>query len=119
MPPLIYNFKKSFSTGIFPERLKYSVIKTSNMKGDNTEPSNYRPLSMLSSCSKPLEKALYLRLVEHINIYNKIIRQKFGFRKILATEDAIFNLTHEVLNAFISKILVASIFYDLEKALIM
>jgi len=71
---------------------------------------------MLTSSSKPLEKALYLRLVEHINIYNIINIQKFGFRKMLATENAIFNLTHEILNAFISEILVGNIFYDLEKA---
>ena len=90
-------------------------------KGDKTDPSNYRPIMMLTSFSKVLEKALCKGLVEHINKYNTRILngQQFGFRKGLTTEVAIFNLTHEILNAFNSKALVGSIFCDLEKLLIL
>jgi len=56
--------------------------------------------SLLTSFSKVFEKALYIRLNEHINNYNILIGQQFGFRKRLAMEDAIFKLTHENLNAF-------------------
>jgi len=54
--PLTYICNKSVITGIFPERLKYSIIKPLYKKGDKTDPSNYRPLSMLTSFSKVLEK---------------------------------------------------------------
>jgi hypothetical protein len=51
------------SAGSFPERLKYSIIKPLYKRGDKTDPSNYRPTSMLTSFSKVLEKALYSRLI--------------------------------------------------------
>ena len=41
---------------------------------------------------------------------------QFGFRKGIATEDAIFNLTNEILTALNSKTMVGGIFCDLEKA---
>jgi len=59
---------------------------------------------------------LYIRLIEHINNNNIWVGQKFGFRKRLSTEDAIFKLTHEILNALNYKVMVGSIFNDLEKA---
>jgi hypothetical protein len=69
-------------TGIFPERLKYSTIKPLYKKGDKTDLSNYRLISLLTSFSKVIEKALYNRLTEYVN-NNKILNsQQYGFRKI-------------------------------------
>jgi len=53
---------------------------------------------LLISFSKVFEKALYIKVIEHINNNNILVGQQFGFRKRLATEDAIFKLTHEILN---------------------
>jgi hypothetical protein len=114
--PLTYICNKSVSTRLFPEQLKYSIIKPLYMKGDKTDPSNYGPISMLTSFSKVLEKALYNRLIEYLNNNNILNTQQSGFRKNLATEDAIFRLIHEILNALNSKIMVGSIFFDLAKA---
>jgi hypothetical protein len=103
-------------TRIFPERLKYSTIKPLYKKGDKTDISNYKPISLLTSFSKVTEKALYNRLTEYVN-NNKILNsQQYGFRKNLATEDSIFKLTHEILTALNSKKMVGSIFFDLAKA---
>ena len=90
-------------TRIFPERFKYSTIKPIYKKGDKADLSNYRPISLLTSFSKVIEKALYNRLVEYVNNNKILISQQFGFRKNLATEDAIFKLTQEVLTALNSK----------------
>jgi hypothetical protein len=63
-----------------------------------------------------MEKALYNRLIEYLN-NNKILNsQQFGFRKNLATEDAIFKLTQEILTALNSKKMVGTIFFNLAKA---
>jgi len=67
-------------------------------------------------CSKVFEKALHIRLIERINNNNILVGQQFGFKKRLAMKDAIFKLTHEILNALNNKVMVGSIFYDLEKA---
>jgi len=46
------------SSGIFPDRLKYAIVKPLLKKGDKTKISNYRPISILSSFSKILEKVM-------------------------------------------------------------
>jgi len=114
--PLTFICNKSISTGTFPEQLKHSIIKPLYKKGDKTDPSNYRPISILTSFSKVFEKALYNRLIEYLKKNNILNAQQFGFRKRYSTEDAIFKLTHEILNALNSQTLVGSIFFDLAKA---
>ena len=96
--------------------MKFSTVKPIHKKGDRKNPANYRPVSLLTSFSKVLEKALYNRLAEHFSTYNLLVGYQFGFRKGIAIEDAIFKLTIEILHAFNSKKLVGSIFCDLEKA---
>ena len=70
----------------------------------------------MSSFSKVFEKALHIRLTEHFKTNKLLVRNKFGFRKGIATEDAIFKITNEILNAFNNKMMAGSIFCDLEKA---
>ena len=45
-----------------------------------------------------------------------MIKNQFVFRKGVATEDAIFKLTNEILNALNNKTMASSIFCDMEKA---
>jgi hypothetical protein len=70
----------------------------------------------LKAFSKVLEKALYNGLIDHININSLLNSQQYGFRSNLSTDNAIFNLTYEILKALNSKMTVGSIFFDLEKA---
>jgi len=44
------------------------------------------------------------------------VGNQFGFRKGTAPEDAIFNLTNEILNALNNKTMAGGIFCNLEKA---
>jgi len=71
---------------------------------------------MLTAFSKVLENVLYNRLMDYLNSNNLLHSQQFGFRKRLSTDDAIFKLTHKILNALNNKVMVGSIFFDLAKA---
>jgi len=116
LSPLTHICNKSFSLGIFPDRLKYSEIKPLFKKGDTLNISNYRPISILTSFSKVLEKAVYTQLYEHCNKLNILVDEQFGFRNKFATTDAIFKLINETQSALNEKITVGGIFCDLEKA---
>jgi len=70
LSPLTYIFNKILSTGIFPERLKFSELRPLFKKGDTTEFSNYRPISLLTSFSKINEKIIYKRLYSYLNDNN-------------------------------------------------
>ena len=65
--PLTHIRKKSLSSGIFPDCLKYATVKPLFKKGDKSKISNYRPISILSSFSKVLEKVMHNQLQEHLN----------------------------------------------------
>ena len=69
----------SFNIGIFPNALKMANIKPIFKSGNQSELSNYRPISLLNSFSKIYEKASYNRLLKFI-IKNDILYEKqFGF----------------------------------------
>jgi hypothetical protein len=94
LSPLMYIFNKILSTGIFSERLKFSEVKPLYKKGDKTEFSNYRPISLLTSFSNIIEKIIYKRLYCHLNNNNNIlVNEQFGFREKLSTETATYTLT--------------------------
>ena len=108
--PLTYICNKSTLSGIFPEHMKFSIVKPIYKMGNKMNPTNYRPMSLLASFLKVFEKALYIRLTEHFNTNKLLVGNQFGFREGTATEDAIFKLTNEILKALNNKTLTGSIF---------
>ncbi|KAK9880586.1 hypothetical protein WA026_011826 [Henosepilachna vigintioctopunctata] len=56
--PLCFVINHAFRTGIFPDSLKLSTIKPIFKKGDKDRLDSYRPISILSSFSKIIEKIL-------------------------------------------------------------
>ena len=116
LSPLTYIFNKVLSSGIFPHRLKYSEVKPIFKKGSTTEFSNYRPISLLNSFSKIIEKIIYKRLYNHLQEQNILVNEQFGFREKLSTDLATYALLNTILIALDKKNLVGGLFCDLQKA---
>jgi hypothetical protein len=114
--PLTHILNLVLSNGIFPSRLKYSIVKPLFKKGDKMIISNYRPVSLLPAFSKILEKIIYVRLYKLMTIHNVLGGEQYGFRKNSSTQKAIFNLLKEIMNALNNKQIVDEIFCDLQKA---
>jgi hypothetical protein len=106
---LTYICNKSMSSGIFPDRLKYAVVKPLFKKGDRSS------ISMLSSFSKVFEKVMYNRLQRHLCKYSILAEEQFGFRADSSTDKAIYKLINEALKALNSKSPVCGIFLILKK----
>jgi len=70
--------------------LTFTVTKPIYKKGDILKPTNYRPISLLTSFSKVFEKAFYIIPTEHFYSNKLLVGNQFGFRKGVATEDVIF-----------------------------
>jgi hypothetical protein len=102
--------------GIFHDRLKFSEVKPLFKKGDKTEFSNYRPISLLTSFSKIIEKILYKRLYQHLNENNILVKEQFGFREKSSTDMATYALLSTVLSSLDKKHIVGGVFCDLQKA---
>jgi hypothetical protein len=108
-----YICNKMLRGGVFPDRLKYALIKQLHKNGDVT---NYRPISLLTSFSKIFETIIYSRTLDHLNRHNILSTEQYGFRRGLKTDTAIYKLTTEILNAMNNKQTVGGVFCDLEKA---
>ena len=64
---VLFIFNLSFAQGIFPKLLKTAIVTPIYKSGSRNDPSNYRPISLLTIFSKLLEKLFYNRLLSFIN----------------------------------------------------
>jgi hypothetical protein len=116
LSPLTYIFNKILDKGIFPERLKFSEIKPLYKKGNAADFSNYRPISLLPSFSKIIEKLIYNRLYNYFDQQKLFAKDQHGFRLNTSTETATFSLLNTILSSLEHKDIVGSLFLDLQKA---
>jgi hypothetical protein len=77
--PIINIRNKMFAQCIYPERLKFSLIRPIYKTGDKSAPSNYRPISLSPVFSKIFEKVVYKRLFDHINKNAILNEYQYGF----------------------------------------
>jgi hypothetical protein len=108
--PFCHIFNKALPTGIFPSCLKFAVIVPIYKKGDRKNITNYRPISVLTSLCKILEKIIYRLSFEHINKYNILTNEQHGFRMKCSTETAAYVLINEILTSLNNKKKVGGIF---------
>jgi hypothetical protein len=114
--PLMYIRNESLATGEFPAFLKYAEVRPLFKSGRNTELSNFRPISVLTSFSKLFERIIYKRLYQHLNYNNILVSEQFGFIKDSSTSATTHKLLKEILDALNNNSLVGGIRCDIRKA---
>lgn len=117
---LIPVFKKVFnmclSAGIFPTDFKRALVHPIYKSGDRRSVNNYRPISVLTTLSKILEKIINKRLVKYLNAKNVLAPNQFGFRANKSTEDAVLEVTGTIIDNTNCKQTSLCTFIDLTKA---
>lgn len=100
-PELLLNmYNTCLSSGVFSERWKVArLVLVSKGKGDPELPSSYRPLCMLDTAGKVLEKLLRPRLLSAIKAAGDLSPHQHGFRKGRSTIDAITEVVEAVRSA--------------------
>lgn len=116
VPHLTYIFNMCLANGIFPYALKRSQISPIHKGGDRNHILNYRPISILPSISKLLEKIINSRLIKYLEDKNIISDNQFGFRKGKSTDDAVSTLTNFIAQKLDEGKKCIAIFLDLAKA---
>ena len=84
--------KFSFENGIFPDACKIAKIVAIHKNGNKSNPSNYRPISILTCFSKIFEGMLYKRLVCFFDKHKILIPEQYGFRKNIFTSHALLDI---------------------------
>ena len=90
--PLAKLFNLSLTTGKFPQMRKTASIVPIPKSGDKSDPSNYRPVSLLSIVSKLLEKIVYSFLWNHLTEHAPI---SDCFQKGKSTTTALLSTIHD------------------------
>lgn len=106
----------SIRTGVFPDAFKIANIVPIFKSGDKSEVGNYRPISLLPTVSKILEKCVKIQLTNYLEQEKLICEQQYGFQRGVNTSDALYDFTTFVTNKYGIKKCVLIIFLDLAKA---
>ena len=86
----------SISTGVYPNKLKMAKIIPIFKTDDDTDPSNYRPISLLSNFNRIFEKLIFKRMESFIAQHNMLSPSQYGFRKTLSTQHAILDIVSTI-----------------------
>ena len=114
--PLSLIFNLSITNGVFPSRMKLSET-TPLYKGKETYyTTNYRPISLLLTISKLLEKIVYKRTYEFLDQTDQFYNSQYGFRTSHSCKDAVCEITGEVLKNRENGKFTAALYLDLSKA---
>ena len=85
-------------------------------KGDSNDPLNYRPISIISSLSKPLEKHVLFHLQKHFSKYSVFHDNQSGFRGDHSCQTALIKSNELWLDAINSGRITGSLFVDFKQA---
>jgi Reverse transcriptase (RNA-dependent DNA polymerase) len=114
--PLKHVFSKSLTSGIVPSKFKIAKVIPLFKSGNCLDMSNYRPISLLSSFSKILEKIVHTRLYSYLSANSLISPNQFGFRPNHSTSHPMTLLINKLSSAINSKKHSIVVFCDLRKA---
>ncbi len=114
--PLFHILNLSLTTGVFPKALKTSRIVPIFKTGDPESCDNYRPISLLSSMSKILEKIVCVQLVNHLDRNNLLYINQFGFQRGKSTEHNLSKAINFIGNAMNEGLYSIGVFFDFKKA---
>lgn len=107
---------KILEKGIYPEELKTAKVIPVYKKGAQDELNNYRPISLLSTFSKIVEKVAKSRMINFINSTFMFDKYQYGFQRKNSTLGATADLLDHISSELDKNKYVIAVFVDLQKA---
>ena len=114
--PLTILINQVLNTGIFPDKRKIAKIIPIFFKDDQHNINNYRPISLLPTISKILEKIKDYQLSSYFEDMKIFSSSQYGFRVGHSTEYAAIDLIDKITTQMGNNMIPFSIFLDLSKA---
>lgn len=114
--PITHICNLAISSGLFPSIFKKALIKPVHKGGERDRVDNYRPISILPSMSKILERVMNDRLVRFLESQHLLSSSQYGFRRGRSTGDAVLDLVNSIITALDDRKRCITVFLDLAKA---
>ena len=115
-PSLVYIVNKSITSGSFPSLWKEAKVKPLFKSGDRDDINNYRPISILPTLSKLIEKWVDINFSLFLNNFNLLHKSQSGFRAKHSTESALILMVDSWLKALNAGKLIGTVMVDFRKA---
>ncbi|XP_062605203.1 uncharacterized protein LOC134266991 [Saccostrea cucullata] len=80
-PAMTLLFQASVDQGRIPDDWKSAKIAPVFKKGDRSQPSNYRPISLTSICCKIAEHIIHSSIITHLDDHKVLSDSQHGFSK--------------------------------------
>lgn len=110
-------FNSCLNLSYFPSIWKISkVIPIPKPNKNQSIASNYRPITLLDSCSKIFEKLILKRLKIHTDEHNIIPVEQFGFREHHSTTQQLARVIKNIKKSLKNKKSIGMVILDIEKA---
>ena len=114
--PLCHIINLSLSSGIVPNNMKIAKVIPIYKNEDPKLIKNYRPISLLPSFSKIIEKIVLKRLNMYLTEKSILSSTQYGFRENHSTELAILEFQNRIIKNLNRKKHSIGLFLDLSKA---
>ena len=114
--PLSILINKSLEQGYVPKMFKTAKVTPIYKAKDAQEFTNYRPISLLPTVSKILEKVVHKRLYNFLNMQGLLNPSQYGFMPKHSTIQAIAEFTSHISQSNEKHENSLSVFLDLSKA---
>ena len=114
--PLNILFNRSFREGKFPEYWKHSNLIPIPKKGDNSDPSNFRPVSLLCSVGKLQERIVFKQIHNFLIENDLIYKYQSGFLPKHSTHFQLIDIYHHICQAIDNNQYACMVFLDVSKA---
>ena len=114
--PLSIITNQSMHTGIFPDLMKLAEVVPLYKSKSRENETNYRPISLLTTMSKVVEKVVYERVYQFLVKTGQICETQYGFRPKHSCEHAIAQVIGSTLKNLECNKKTIAVMLDLSKA---
>ena len=114
--PLTYIYNLCIKQSTMPTALKTAQVLPLPKSKDHSDLNNFRPISLISTLSKPLERHIHKHLMEYLEVHKLFYLLQSGFRPYHSTQTALICLCDAWLSAVNQQKLTGAVFLDLTKA---
>lgn len=114
--PLTTLMNRTINEGKIPSEWKHALVTPVHKAGPKTDPSNYRPISVLPVFSKILERAVHGMVYSYLQENKLLSSIQSGFRPLHSTSMCLTHVTNNLLENVDKGLPTGLLFLDLSKA---
>ena len=112
---IVVNFvmNRTINEGSLPADWKHAIVTPVHKAGSKSDPSNFRPISVLPIFSKILERAVHRMVYSYLQEHRLLSPLQSGFRPLHSTSTCLAHVTNTLLENIDKGLLTGLIFLDL------